>query len=143
MQTASGQLQQIIIAVLLLTIVAMGVVLHHLKSDLNSSERNYARLTEHWDSKGGGTMLLTGEWINYNLKTYDDGAHWYAIEYNDEWGVVILGEAEEIYPGLLAHIDAWDKITKRVAERGPISLEDITDEDIQALQRIGLEVTEK
>lgn len=143
MQAASGQLQQIIIAILLLVIVAMGVVLQHFKSNLDSSERNYAQLTKHLDSKGGGTLLLTGEWINYNLKTFDGGRHWYAIKYDDEWGITIIGEAEEVYPGLLDHLDAWDSLSKRVAKRGPISLGDITEEDVQALQRLGFGVEQK
>ncbi|KKL90594.1 hypothetical protein LCGC14_1903180, partial [marine sediment metagenome] len=54
--------------------------------------------------------LLTGDMISYNLKTFDGGKHWYATEYDEDWGVIILGEAEEVYPGLLEHIEAMDKI---------------------------------
>ena len=52
----------------------------HFKDKLESSERHIQQLTQHTGHKSGGTSMLTGEWINYNLKTFDSGRTWYAIK---------------------------------------------------------------
>ncbi len=97
--------------VITLLVASMGIHINNLNHDLAQSERTLSDITQHLGSKAGGTSILTGEWTDYNLKTFDGGKHWYAIEYDSDWGVVILGEAEEIYPGLLKHLEAWDKLT--------------------------------
>ncbi len=99
-----------LVLAMLAIILALGVSIFSLKDDLAQSERTLTHITRHLDSKTGGTSLLTGDMISYNLKTFDGGKHWYATEYDEDWGVIILGEAEEVYPGLLEHIEAMDKI---------------------------------
>ncbi len=129
----------VIIVILVTVILALGASIVHLKDDLKLSNLRLDQTTQHLDSKVGGTMLLTGEWISYNLKSYDDGKHWYAIEYGDDWGITILGEAEEVYPGLLKHIDAMDRLTDHVNTNGPIASES----DFDLLRDVGFEVKVK
>lgn len=106
-----------------------------MSETVSESDRTLSYTTRHLDSKVGGTMLLTGDNINYNLKTWDSGNHWYAIEYDDDWGVIILGEAEEIYPGLLRHLDALDNLISH----GPIT----NSADLDLLRAVGFTVVEK
>jgi len=105
------KIEEVIILILATMVLVLGFAGINLNEDLAQSERTLNHTTRHLDSKGGGTKLLTGEWINYNLKTFDSGKHWYATERNDDGGVIILGTAEEIYPGLLKHLEAWDKLS--------------------------------
>ncbi len=129
----------VIIAFLLVTVLSAGAI--HLKDRLDSSERHVEQLTQHLDSKSGGTAMLTGEMFNYNLKTFDSGLTWYAIEYDNDWGVTILGEVEEIYPGLLQHLEAMDELTKYVEENGPIR--GMQSGEIKLLEDAGFEVKER
>ncbi len=126
---------QIIMLMLAVIISVLGFSYVNLKDDLAQSERTLARTTQHLDSKGGGTKLLTGEMISYNLRTFDSGKHWYAIEYDDDWGLIILGEAEEVYPGLLKHLDAMDNLISH----GPIT----NSADLDLLRAVGFTVEEK
>lgn len=129
-----------IIIVLIVVIMTMGFSIFDLKNDLDQSKRTLDYTTRHLDSKGGGTVMLTGEFINYNLKTFDSGKHWYAIEYDDCWGMTILGEAEDVYPGLLKHIDAMDKLTNHVSINGPI---DLSSSDADLLRDAGFTIQAK
>ena len=99
------------------------------------AEQTIERLTEHTDSKSGGTSLLTGTNINYNLRTFNSGKTWYAVELDDDWGMTILGESEIVYPGLLDHIEAMDRLTQHVQEYDVIGFN-----DIQLLKDAGFEV---
>ena len=123
-----------VILILAATVLALGLTAVNLKDDLTQSERTLSRITQHLDSKTGGTKLLTGD-ISYNLKTFDGGKHWYATEYDEDWGVIILGEAEEVYPGLLKHLDALDNLVSH----GPIT----NSADLDLLRAVGFTVTEK
>ena len=101
----------------------------------DSVERRMEYMTRHEGSKSGGTSLLTGTNINYNLRTFDSGKTWYAVELDSDWGMTILGESEDVYPGLLDHIKAIDRLTQHVQEKGPIGID-----DIQLLEDAGFEV---
>ncbi len=128
-------IHEVVIILLAVTVLVLGINHINLKGDLARSERTLSRVTQHLDSKSGGTKLLTGEMINYNLKTFDGGKHWYAVERIDAGGVIILGEAEEVYPGLLKHLDALDNLISH----GPIT----NSADLDLLRAVGFTVTEK
>lgn len=123
-------------------LVIAGVVMghDHFSTKLSSAERTIEYLTRHTDSKSGGTVLLTGDWINYNLKTFDSGKTWYAIEYDAGWGMTILGKAEDVYPGLLDHIEAIDRLSEYANNNGPLSFG--TRSEIKLLEDAGFTVTE-
>lgn len=102
------------------------------------AEQTIERITEHTDSKSGGTSLLTGININYNLRTFDGGKTWYAVEIDRDWGMTILDESNDVYPGLLNHIEAMDKLIEHVKQNGSIGVD-----DIQLLKDAGFEVKRK
>lgn len=74
--------------------------------------------------KQGGTTI-GGKLINYNLRSWDGGKNWYAVDYSFETKEFkIIGEAEKVYPGLLHHLKAWDTLTNYVKDNGPINPSD-------------------
>ena len=83
---------------------------------------------------GGGTLYLPPNWskkvFNYNLRSWDSGKTWYAVEFNKDCsgrlpGFKILGNADELYPGLIEHIEGWDTLSKHVEKNGPIEADSI------------------
>jgi len=129
-------IHEVVILVLAATVLVLGLTGVNLKDDLAQSERTLSRITRHLDSKTGGTILLTGDMISYNLKTFDSGKHWYATEYDEDWGLIILGEAEEVHPGLLEHIEAMDNIYTWSSVIG-------TPPPVDLLRAVGFTVEEK
>ena len=88
-------------------------------------------------------MKIDGEYFNYNLKSWDGGKVWYAIEYDTDcvggqWGITILGRADELYPGLLQHIENWDRLSKYVETHGAINPTD--PEGLKVLEGVGATV---
>lgn len=114
------------------------LALHKANERADSIERRYEDSTQHWGSKSGGTSLLTGTNINYNLRTFNSGKTWYAVELDSDWGMTIIGESEEVYPGLLDHIEAIDRLTQHVQENGAIDLSNL--DNIKLLEDAGFEV---
>ena len=99
---------------------------------LEISKKNYLR-------KQGGTTYgririnkeyevdrtLGKDFINYDLRSFDGGKNWYAVDYNFETKEVkIIGEAEKVYPGLLNHLESWDRLINYVKDNGPINPSD-------------------
>ena len=131
-----------IITVLLVGLVAVSGIAgynHHVY-EISKRDREIEYLTQHRDFKSGGTSLLTGEPINYNLRTFDGGRTWYAVEFDNESRMTILGEAEEVFPGLLDHISALDRLTEYAKLHGPITGN--SQEGIEILEAAGFEVKE-
>lgn len=90
-------------------------------------ELDYYRTT--YLHKSGATCLWSGSkgvMINYNLRSFDGGLSWYAVQRHGELGdyVNVLGEVETIYPGLMAHLTQIDNIVKYVDRHGPLNLND-------------------
>ncbi len=83
------------------------------------------------------------DYLNYHLKSFDGGKIWYAID-NDKWfndkGLIILGKADDVYPGLLSHLDGLDKLTKYVEENGSIDPKQITQEQTDILDEAGITI---
>lgn len=123
---------------LFLTSSLFWISLLNANNRADRAELTIERLTEHTGRKSGGTSLLTGTNINYDLRTFDSGNTWYAVKRNDDWGISIIGEAEEVYPGLLDHLEAWDTLTEYVQKNGPIDAN-----SIQLLEDAGFKVVEK
>lgn len=101
------------------------------------------RLTERYQSKGGATTMYNGTNLSYNLQSFDGGKIWYACEYGKNWELNILGKAEDVYPGLMKHLAAWDKITEYVEKHGAIGSKAITEEEKQMLRDANFTVEEK
>lgn len=84
----------------------------------------------------GGTTLVAGADF-YDLFSPNGGRDWYALGENRE----IIGTAEEIYPGLLAHLAGFEALEKYAKEHGSIGRNGIiTPEDIRILKAAGFKV---
>ena len=51
--------------------------------------------------KGVDRSCLTGEELEYHLRSFDGGEIWYACELSDDSKIKIIGKANQIYPGLV------------------------------------------
>lgn len=119
-----------------ITVLIVGYYFSFVKKE--KTERPNLELTK----QGGTTLYGDGKWLNYHLKSWDDGLNWYCIDYNmSTKEFKILGEVEDIYPGLLEHLESMDNLTNYVTENGSI---DVTkSEDLKVLNNAGFTVTEK
>jgi len=90
----------------------------------------------------GWNKIRDGKSFSYSLRSFDGGKNWYAIDKEklfDE--VVILGSIEDIYPGLLEHLDGFDDLFNYVSKNGPL---DVTNsEDLKTLTDAGFTVSKK
>lgn len=81
---------------------------------------------------------------SYNLRSFDGGKQWYAVETNSDGSVIIKGLAEDVHPGLLAHLEGWDKLLNYVKENGPLNFSaGRIDADISALKGTGITVEKR
>jgi hypothetical protein len=106
---------------------AISIFLYYLyieKSDkLARAESTIRYYDETYLRKQGATSLYNGTMLNYDLRSFDGGLTWYAVEvdeYYDKYVVNVLGKADTIYPDLIKHLDAWDKLSEYVRDNGPI-----------------------
>jgi hypothetical protein len=88
-------------------------------------EARHAETVSQLRFKSGGTVLWggsAGKVLNYSLASLDAGSTWMALEPATDGGRRVLGTAEQIYPGLLAHIEWMDALTSKVQSSGPLDL---------------------
>ncbi len=100
-----------------------------LRRQLDYYKRTYLR------RQGGGPWELG----HTDLRSFDGGKNWYAVKSTDG-GLEILGLAEEVYPGLLAQLEGFDRLVAYAREHGPIGSRPITSEDISVLTEAGFTV---
>lgn len=98
-------------------------------------------------TKQGFTKLYNNQDLNYHLLSFDYGKVWYVIdgdEYFKSYQVVILGEVETLYPGLMKHLDAWDNLHKHVSKFESIDNAFDTECDfLNTVKNCGFEITKK
>ena len=143
------------LSIFIIILFFSGLVLHGIFSPkmrhYNSmKERQAERNKIELSHQGGGILYLPPNWdkekdgkyFNYNLRSWDAGKTWYVIDYDEEcgdgWGIIILGNAREMYPGLLEHIEGMDALTKYVEDNGSIGGDDSL--GIEALENAGFTV---
>lgn len=90
--------------------------------ELEAMRRTYLRVS--------GTSERYG---NYDLRSFDGGRRWYATHSNSKRQLIIDGDVDDVYPGLLAELKTWDNIVQFVAENGTIGLDPDKDEDARAI----------
>jgi hypothetical protein len=94
---------------LVVTCVVLGILLWLSRVELDQ-ERHLNELdTKHDRQLVGSTTLWKGSKgkdFTYNLRSFDDGRTWVAVEYDDDWRMKIKGDAEVLYPGLVQSIKA-------------------------------------
>lgn len=115
-----------------------------MQDELNQKQSRIDRAFRHWESKVGGTSLWPGSlggMITYNLRTFDSGKNWYAVEYDDDWGMRVVGVADEFYPWLLAQINGGGRLTQYVETNGSLGMVDgIREEEASLLRKAGFRV---
>jgi len=134
------------IAVGLTLVLFVAFIIHSIQKrykHVSRLESNQAYYDSTYLRKQGGTSTFgpngfDNPIINYNLRSWDGGKHWYATEYDDDWGIIILGPVDTIYPGLLEHLNGWDRLTNHVMENGPINFTNT--DDIEILEGAGFTV---
>lgn len=82
-----------------------------------------------------------GQYFNYDLRSWDGGKNWYAVEFDNNWGMKILGDVKLIYPNLLEHIEGMNALYKFVKENGAI--DGTNPKGIEALEKAGFTVKTK
>src|ERR1700741_3664307 len=103
------------------------------------------RRTDFWDKrydrKQGFTTTYNGSQLHYDLRTWDGGKNWYAVDNDKAYkydDVSILGKAEDVYPGLLKHLKAWEKLGAHAFKNRGIKPDDL--EGIDLLKDAGFTV---
>lgn len=108
-----------------------------LQRDLTYFESTYTR-------KSGYTAFWSGSTngVNYDLRSFDGGKNWYAVEMdNGKDTLTIKGPAETIYPGLMKNLQDWDNIVAYAEKNGPINPSNPN--DLKVLTNNGFSVTRK
>jgi hypothetical protein len=129
--------------VIILITLAVGYTLGHFrykkKVTRDLKELDYYKKKYLW--KQGGTQ----EYSSYNLRSFDGGLTWYAVDVDSKTkALTIKGQAEEVFPGLMAHLDGWDRLFDYVSKKGPITFSgNRAADDLKVLENAGFEVTTK
>lgn len=132
----------VVLAIMLaLACVVLTGLLWQAREDLSQQRHTEQERTKHYRQLVGMTTLLKGSngtAVDYNLRSFDGGHTWVAVEYDDEWRMRIKGDAEVLYPGLVAQAQAMDRLTDRVSAGGVVNL--ASAEDRQLLEHVGFGV---
>lgn len=126
-----------LIAVMAIGLVVFAFKLHsvyeekaRVEADLNYYKKTYLH-------KQGGTSLWPGskgEWLSYELQSFDSGRNWFVIRQDGD-NTFVQGNVENVYPGLMKNLKAWDAIVERAEKNGPLKLENVM--DLEALKAAG------
>jgi hypothetical protein len=128
----------------ILTAIAALTVGHYAEKHVRNM-KSMQRELDHYHStykiRQGGTSLWSGskgEMLNYFLESFDGGLNWYVIrtEGNNRY---VQGNVENVYPGLMRHLQAMDDLTRRVEANGPLDLGKSS--DVKFLKNVGFTVT--
>lgn len=152
MISLSSMVVAVILGVTLGALIVLIIVNNDLKDYKRLNERIAERIKVELTHSGGGCLYLPPNWdkekdgdnFNYLLKSWDGGKIWYAVEIDKDcvdglWGLKILGRADELYPGLIEHIEGWNKLLEYVQKHGPINFDDSA--GIRRLEDMGFTVT--
>ena len=141
---------------LFIVLFLVGIILHaiiapDLQDYKNMKKRQVNESKIELQHSGGGLLYFPPTWdvkkngnsFNYDIRSWDGGKIWYAVEIDTNcvdglWGIKILGRANELYPGLVKHIESWNVLTKYVKKYGSISPND--PEGIKLLENVGATV---
>lgn len=107
------------LALLILVAVVAFYAGYKLKED---QTRNAVRGYEHYRKtclRKQGSGLGYG---SYNLESYDGGKSWWAVKYDDQGKMEIQGLADQVFPGLLQHIEGMDRLCEYARSNGPLTL---------------------
>jgi hypothetical protein len=116
----------IIMGILVIALFVVGINDHY--KEFNQLKRNaqWEDTTYLWKNGGTSTFGPNGfdnPMIDYNLRSWDGGKNWYLVN-TDSNQFKIMGLVDTIYPGLIDHLESWDRMTDYVTKNGPIKLND-------------------
>lgn len=120
----------VVTAVIILCIIGYYTRIKPHFDEFNQLKRNKAYIDTTYLWKNGGTSTFgpngfNNPMINYDLRSWDAGRNWYLVDRNFETNEFkIIGLVDTIYPGLIEHLDSWDRMTDYVTKNGPIKLND-------------------
>ncbi len=115
----------------------LGVLMERNTSDAGWYKAKVGAYEETYQQKSGASA----KYGNYELRTFDAGGNWYAVKSATPGGVKILGEADQIFPGLLAELVAWDRLVEYAKKHGPFKLDGpLTPEQEKILKDAGIRV---
>jgi hypothetical protein len=80
-----------------------------------------------------GVTTLNGNLIDYHLVSIDDDQTWLVVK-NDK----VIGNAVNVYPGLLEHLAAWEAILAQAQKVGP--LDPALPESQELFKKVGITV---
>lgn len=126
---------------IVLLVFGLATAVHFLvraNEHLGREQRKNAYAWRHFRRLQGSTMLWpgsSGEVVPYDLRSWDSGTTWFAVETDAEIRMTIKGPAEQIFPGLLAVVVASGELA---SARGALDLSN--DHDLDLLQRAGFTV---
>lgn len=120
-------------------------VLGFSTSRLAQDNKRMARKVGYYDTnylrKQGATSLWsTNGALNYDLRSWDGGKHWYAVTTEND-SVIIIGETETVYPGLMRHLSDIDALIKHAETIGPLNPAKV--EDRIFMETHGFTITNK
>lgn len=136
-----GYMLSLFMLFMILVIGTLAMIIREKNSKIEKLEEDlsYYENTILWKT---GFSLGFGD---YHLESFDGGLRWYAIS-KDSTGTLIEGSADSVFPGLLQHLNAWDKLTEYVEKNGPISIDDNLSnypEKMKLLEKAGFVITRK
>jgi len=101
-------------------------------NDLAYYQKNFLRQSGYSDRFG-----------TYNIRSLDGGKNWYAVD-EEVGNIRIKGPVRQVFPGLLEHLEAIDKLIKYAEKNGPITFAgQRAARDRQVLERAGFELKNK
>jgi len=107
---------------------------HKLNQTIAHYEETYLR-------KQGATSIWKGshgEMLNYEFRSFDGGKKWYAVSYDRNGGLIVMGEADAVYPGLLSHLQGMDALFGAVLKNGPLNLDH--PKSVELLKNAGFDI---
>lgn len=112
------------------------VTIRDQRAEVRRDRRNLEGFRSTFKVKTGAIMGLG----SYSLLSVDGGKTWYDTRVTSD-GYVLNGRVEEIRPGLLEKIQAFDALTDHVTKHGPINLSGPgTTEGMELLQDAGFSI---
>lgn len=134
-------MHNLITIILLASVALLATLLWQTRSELQRENERQRYATRHHRHMIGSTTVwrgAKGKPISYNLRSFDDGRSWVAVEFDDEWRMRVLGDAETVYPGLVADMQSLSALTDSVVKNGPLDL--ARPADRQRLKAAGFDV---
>ena len=127
------------IIVSLLLLVAL-VIIKKQSDNLKRANRDLDYYHSTYKIRTGATSLWdgsNGEMLCYQLQSFDGGINWYVMR-SDGKNTYVQGNVENVYPGLLKHLNAMDNLTQRIEASGPLNPSN--PEDMNFLKNAGFTV---